>query len=45
LLNKAFNMSVNGQKLGRTRGGRVAALSLSFDEPFPKIEPPIAQAA
>jgi hypothetical protein len=45
LLNKAFNMSVNGQKFGRTRGGRVAALSLSFDEPFPRIEPPIAQAA
>jgi hypothetical protein len=45
LLNKAFNMSVSGQKLGRTRGGKVAGLSLSFDEPFPKIEPPIAQAA
>jgi hypothetical protein len=45
LLNKAFLMSVNGPKLARTRGGRVTALSLHFDEPFPKIEPPIAQAA
>ncbi len=42
---KAFLMSANGQKMPRLRGGRVAPLSLEVDEPFPKIEPPLAETA
>ncbi len=41
---KAFLMHVAGQKMQRTRGGRVQPLGLEVDEPFPRIDPPMAEA-
>jgi hypothetical protein len=41
---KAFLMHVNGQKMGRSRG-KVANLSIDLDDPFPRIDPPLAAAA
>jgi hypothetical protein len=38
-------MHIAGQKMPRTRGGRVQPLGLEVDEAFPRIDPPIAEAA
>jgi hypothetical protein len=42
---KAFLMHIDGQKMSRTRGGKVQPLSLDSDEPFPRIDTPLAAAA
>jgi hypothetical protein len=43
---KAFNLWVVGQKMPRTRGGKVAPLTVNIDEDFPKIfAEPLAEAA
>jgi hypothetical protein len=44
-INTAFSMHVEGRKMPRTRGGRIHPLELAVDQAFPRIEPPIAQAA
>ena len=41
---KAFLMHIAGQKMPRTRGGRVQPLGLEVDEAFPRIDPPVAEA-
>jgi hypothetical protein len=43
-VNKAFLIHIAGQKMGRSRG-KVLALTMDLDEPFPRIEAPIAEAA
>lgn len=43
--NKAFLMHIAGQKMPRTRNGKVQPLSLDVDETFPRIEVPLAEAA
>jgi hypothetical protein len=40
---KAFRMHIAGQKMPRTRGGRVQPLGLEVDEAFPRIDPPVAE--
>jgi hypothetical protein len=42
---KAFLMHVNGQKMPRTRGGKITPLNIGLDEEFPRIEGPLAEAA
>jgi hypothetical protein len=42
---KAFLMHIAGQKMPRTRGGRVQPLGLEVDEAFPRIYEPLAEAA
>jgi hypothetical protein len=41
---KAFLMHISGQKMPRSRG-RVQPLGLEVDEDFPRIDPPLAEAA
>ena len=42
-LNKAFLMHVRGQRMSRTRGGRVQPLTVDVREEFPRIEIPTAE--
>lgn len=42
---KAFLMFVNKQKMPRIRGGKIGALSIDLDDPFPRIDAPLAEAA
>lgn len=43
-VNKAFLMFVAKQKMPRVRG-KIAALSIDLDDPFPRIDAPLAEAA
>lgn len=45
LLTKAFMMSVAGQAMNRTRGGKVQALFIAQSERLTKVEPPATAAA
>jgi hypothetical protein len=45
LLTKAFMMSVAGQAMNRTRGGKILGLAINHSERLTKVEPPATAAA
>jgi hypothetical protein len=45
LVSKAFLMQAAGQRMPRTRSGKIQPFTVDYDEEFPRIDAPLAEAA